>query len=423
MTATGGTGTRAKTATQTVTVTVTNVDEPGAVGFEPSIAEAGTAVTAEVRDPDGGVTSVTWQWSKSPAQDGTFADITTATSESYTPAMDDVGAWLRATASYTDALAAGRSAARTMAQAVRAARALEAPEAPSGLTAEKDGRFAIDLSWTAPGFAATRANATGYVIQRAAAASGPWSELATTTTPGLTTYKDSGLSAGATWHYRLKATSASGDSPWSGTASATTGTNGAPAFASPTASRSVAENAAAGTAVGEPVTATDADGDALTYTLGGADAGSFEIDGTSGQVKVKAGALPDFEAKSSHTVTVTASDGHGGSASVTVTISVTDVDEPPAAPTGLSVSAQGATTLRATWSAPENAGRPAISGYDVEYREGTSGDWSEHTHSGTAVTADITGLTTDTVHEVRVRAKNADGEGPWTSPVSGTPSR
>ena len=54
--------------------------------------------------------------------------------------------------------------------------------------------------------------------------------------------------------------------------------NNAPEFAAATATRSVAENTAAGMPVGAPVTATDADDDTLTYTLGGSDAGSFAID-------------------------------------------------------------------------------------------------------------------------------------------------
>ena len=119
VTATGGSGTRAKTATQTIVVTVTNVDEPGTVAFEPSIAEVGTAVQAEVVDTDRGVTSVTWQWAKSDTKTGTYADISGETSASYTPVTADVGKWLRATASYTDTLGSGKSAAGIMSQAVR----------------------------------------------------------------------------------------------------------------------------------------------------------------------------------------------------------------------------------------------------------------------------------------------------------------
>ena len=68
----------------------------------------------------------------------------------------------------------------------------------------------------------------------------------------------------------------------------------------PGISRSVAENSRAGTAVGDPVAATDqgdSGPDTLTYSLSGLDAASFDIDSGTGQIRVKAGNIPDFEAK------------------------------------------------------------------------------------------------------------------------------
>ena len=75
--------------------------------------------------------------------------------------------------------------------------------------------------------------------------------------------------------------------------------------------KSVAENSRAGTAVGDPVAATDQGEfgpDTLTYSLEGADAASFDIDSGTGQIRVKAGNIPDFEAKPTYTVTVIAAD-------------------------------------------------------------------------------------------------------------------
>ena len=297
-----------------------------------------------------------------------------------------------------------------------------APAAPTSLTAAKDGRFAIDLSWTAPAAATDRAAATGYEIEWSADGSTNWADLATVTSAATVTYTDSGLDAGTTRHYRVRATSSAGDSAWSATASATTDANSAPVFASTTASRSVAENAAAGTDVGDPLTATDSDGDTLTYSLSGNDSDSFDLDTNDGQISVKSGTSLDYEAKDAYSVTVTATDPYGGSDSVTVTVNVTDVNEPPSAPTGLSVSAidGSSTSLRAMWTAPTDAGRPAISGYGVQYRQGISGDWTSHTHSGTATSADITSLSASTTYQVQVRATNAEGNSAWTAAVSGT---
>ena len=106
-------------------------------------------------------------------------------------------------------------------------------------------------------------------------------------------------------------------------------TNTAPEFSAETAERMVAENTAAGEPVGAPVTAMDADaGDTLTYSLSGTDAASFDIDGGTGQIKVGATTMLDYEAtQSTYMVTVTATDAAGATDSIDVTVTVTDVDE------------------------------------------------------------------------------------------------
>ena len=101
--------------------------------------------------------------------------------------------------------------------------------------------------------------------------------------------------------------------------------NVAPAFSSETATRSVAENTAAGMNIGAPVMATDDDNDTLRYMLSGTDAASFDIGMSTGQLMTKA-AL-DYETKMSYMVTVMATDPDGASDSIMVTIMVTDVDE------------------------------------------------------------------------------------------------
>ena len=106
--------------------------------------------------------------------------------------------------------------------------------------------------------------------------------------------------------------------------------NKAPVFTEGTsASRSVAENTAAGVNIGKPVRATDADNDTLRYTVGGDDGSAFAVDSTTGQLRTKS-AL-DFERKSSYRVTMGVFDPKGGSDTITVTITVTDVTDVPLA--------------------------------------------------------------------------------------------
>ena len=71
-------------------------------------------------------------------------------------------------------------------------------------------------------------------------------------------------------------------------------------------------------------------------------------------------------------------------------------------------------TLLTTWSPPANTG-PPISGYDVEYRRyETSDSYTLSSYGSTARSTRITGLALGTWYEVRVRARNADGPGPWS---------
>ena len=85
-----------------VVITVTNVDEAGVVTFSESNIRVGSALTATLTDPDGGVTGEMWQWARS-SDKTTWTTITGATSGSYTPVLDDADNYLRATVSYTDA--------------------------------------------------------------------------------------------------------------------------------------------------------------------------------------------------------------------------------------------------------------------------------------------------------------------------------
>ncbi len=201
-------------------------------------------------------------------------------------------------------------------------------------------------------------------------------------------------------------------------------TNNAPVFTPSDVSRSIAENPdVAGQNIGDPVTATDADaGDTLTYALGGDDAASFDIIPSSGQIRTQTNvsySILDFEAKYTYKVTVTATDTSNATAVATVTISVTDVDEPPSAPATPAVSAvSGSTTsLSVSWVAPANAGKPAIDSYDVQYRAGTSGTWSDGPEDVPGTSTTIASLVADTLYEVQVRATNAEGNSVlWSDP-------
>ena len=171
-----------------------------------------------------------------------------------------------------------------------------------------------------------------------------------------------------------------------------------------------------------PIIATDADCiDTLTYSLEGADAASFEIDADTAQLKTKAGEQYDFEAKAGYSVTLRVNDGSGGTDTASLNINITDVDEPPLAPDRPSVSPAFGTThsLDVSWTDPGNAGRPEIDHYDVQYRKGASGDWTDGPQDVRGTSATITRLTPDSDHQAQVRAVNDEGDGEWSEPGSG----
>ena len=309
----------------------------------------------------------------------------------------------------------------------------EPPRAPATpvVSAVAGSNTSLTVAWAAPANAG-RPAIDSYDLQYRASGATDWidgpdhSTTTTTTGAGLVAYtlhaaRVTGLTADTLYEARVRAVNDEGNSGWStppGAGRTNTLTNNAPVFSPAIVDRSIVENIVAGEDIGAPVTATDADaGDTLTYTLGGADMASFDIVETTGQIRTKVDVSYDFEARSSYTVTVTASDGAAGAAAI-VTISVTDVAEPPDAPAMPEVSAvfASATSLSVSWDAPANDGRPAIDSYDVQYRVGSSGPWTDVPQDVTGTTATITGLTAATDYQVRVRAVNAEGDSGWSDP-------
>ena len=125
ITASSGEGARRLSTTLDVTIEVVDRDEPGSVTLSQREPQVGREIFATVSDPDGGVRTSRWTWERSAEitvdDDGTpttecrddtdtpdiggWTSIGGASSSVYTPALDDVGRCLRATATYTDNIA------------------------------------------------------------------------------------------------------------------------------------------------------------------------------------------------------------------------------------------------------------------------------------------------------------------------------
>jgi tartrate-resistant acid phosphatase type 5 len=126
------------------------------------------------------------------------------------------------------------------------------PPAPSSLTASAASVSQINLAW-----ADNSPNEDGFKVERSPDGV-TWAQVATTG-PNVTTYADTGLSAGTVYWYRVRAGNATGDSAYSNTASATTLTGG-PSLGITAQSGSVT----AGTSFTVTVTARDGQGNVAT---------------------------------------------------------------------------------------------------------------------------------------------------------------
>ena len=77
------------------------------------------------------------------------------------------------------------------------------------------------------------------------------------------------------------------------------------------------------------------------------------------------------------------------------------------------------TSLTVSWSAPDNAGKPALTGYDVRSRGFAEGWRTVREDDAASTSLIIGGLSAGSHYDVQVRAVNADGSGPWSSTAEG----
>lgn len=290
------------------------------------------------------------------------------------------------------------------------------PGAPTALTVVKASADSLTVSWQAPeSFAFDilrydvryRVHGNGAFLTRAG--DGPATETVI-----------DGLAETTTYEVRVRAVTELGFGDWSATATGTTLRVTVRFEEGASAARQLAENTPGDQAIGAPLTATG-DGEALSYALDGPEAAAFGLDADSGQLRTRAGVVYDHEATPRYAFKVTASEPSGGTASIAVTVTVTDVDEPPGMPGAPRTEVASPTRLTLVWAAAENTG-PPIDRYDLEYRAAAHA-FADSGHRGPGTTGEIGGLDRDTRYTFRVRARNAEGIGPWSPLGTGRTTR
>ena len=336
--------------THAVTITVTDEDDDGKITFSADPPSAGTTLTATLNDDDGVKTTpaVTWKWESSPNGTHTWTVISGETTNAYTPGTDDVGDYLRVTATYDDDHRQDQTAQK-VSQAVLTAPPTNlnpdfASNADTTLNVAENTRAGQNIG---DPYTATHGDSKGTLVYSLGGTDDASFDI-DTSTGQLKTKTIFDYETDTKTSYTVTVSVTDGMDDYSNTDTVIDGTitvtinvtdvNEGPKFADDApGTQTVAENTAADTNIGSPYTATDPDstGDTLTYSLGGTDAASFDIDTSSGQLKTKADL--DHETKDTYTVSVQVSDGKAADGTAedppvvdtthAVTITVTNEDD------------------------------------------------------------------------------------------------
>ncbi len=309
-----------------------------------------------------------------------------------------------------------------------------APAAPT-VAAVSGSTRSLAVSWIAPADGGSAI--TSYDVQYREGTSGLFTDGPQDVTG--TSLTISGLTQNTSYQVQVRATNAEGDSDWSASGSGTT--NAAttpPALVSAYVISSgaeidlqMSENLLLSNLPPASAFTVTVGGSAVSVTAVGRGGTSFQNDTAkitvspvvrAGQAVVVAYADPTDgddanaiqDAPGNDTPDFTT--GSGGVVAVLNLSTVTPTA--PAAPTVAGVSGS-TTSLTVSWSAPADNGS-AITTYDVQYRPGTSGDFTNGPQDVTVTSATITGLAANSPYQVQVRATNAEGDSDWSGSGSGT---
>jgi len=324
----------------------------------------------------------------------TFNDtgLTSSTSYSYRVRATDAASNLSA---YSNAAGASTSAPPDTTP----------PTAPTNLTATAASASQINLAWTA---STDNVGVTGYMVERCTGAA--CSNFVQISTPTGITFNDTGLTASASYSYRVRATDAAGNlSAYSSTASAST--PAPPDTTPPTAPTNLTATAASASQINLVWTASTDNVGVTGYRVErcqGAGCSNFVQISTSTGITFNDTGLT---ASTSYSYRVRATDAAGNLSAYSNAASASTPappdTTPPTAPTNLTATAASASQINLVWTAStDNVG---VTGYRVERCQGAGCSNFAQVATPAATTFSDTGLTASTSYAYRVRATDAAG--------------
>ena len=293
---------------------------------------------------------------------------------------------------------------------------LNAPSAPTSLSATAISPTQISLSWSAPtnnGGAVI----TGYKIE-VKSGSGSYTMVSNTQSTS-TTYSHTGLTTGTTYTYKVSAINSAGAGDASNEVSATPTSSSSSGV--PGAPTNLAATAVSGTQINLSWSAPSNNGGypiigyKIEYRIG---SGSYttlvsntqSTSTTYSHTGLTSGQLYVYRVSAINTVGI-GSTSSESSATPTSSSSASA----PGTPTGFTATTASPTQINLSWNAPSSNGGSAITGYKIEVKSG-SGSYTtlvSNTQS-TSTFFSHTGLTTGTTYYYRVSAINAIGASPST---------
>jgi len=283
----------------------------------------------------------------------------------------------------------------------------QAPSAPSALTAAASSNTQIGLTWTA---SSDNVGVTGYRLERCVGSGCvSFAQVASVTAVG---FSDSGLLAGTTYGYRVRATDATGNlSGYSNISYATT--TGTGDTQAPTLPSSLIATASSSSQIGLSWTASTDNVGVTGYDIercAGAGCTAFaQIGTTSGTTTFADSGLT---ASTAFRYRVRASDASGNlsgySNIASATTSASSDTQAPTVPSSLTATASSSSQIGLSWTAStDNVG---VTGYRIERCVGASCTTFAQIGTTTgATTFTDTGLAASTVYRYRTRAADLAG--------------